>query len=140
MVFEESKPDILSLVAEHSGSIVGHVALSPVTFDLINNLRGYILAPLGVKSGYQKKGIGSRLVEAGKEKLTEMEVHLLFVYGDSGYYSRFGFEMKDAEPFIPPYQLQYPFGWQAVVLNTFSEKKNPVSIGCVNALMKPELW
>jgi len=74
------------------------------------------------------------------QQLSGMGVGILFVYGDPGYYSRFGFTVDAAERYIPPYKLEYPFGWQGIILGEFSTGKSPVNITCVTALCDPEMW
>ena len=140
LLSEESTPQTISLVAETEGIVVGHAAFSPVIIDNNENVQGYILAPLGVKPDYQKCRIGSKLIEVGIRQLSRMEVDILFVYGDPEYYSRFGFRVDTAECYIPPYKLQYPFGWQAIALNEFSTGKSPGKIACVTSLCDPALW
>ena len=140
LLAEESTPQTISLVAETEGIVVGHVAFSPVTIDNNENFQGYILAPLGVKPDYQKCRIGSDLIESGMQQLSGMGVGALFVYGDPGYYSRFGFSVDAAECYIPPYKLEYPFGWQGIALNGFSPGKSSINIACVPTLSDPALW
>jgi len=140
LLTEESTPQTISLVAETEGIIVGHVAFSPVAIDNNEGIQGYILAPLGVRPDHQKCRIGSKLIGSGMQQLSISGVDILFVYGDPGYYSKFGFSVDAAECYIPPYKLQYPFGWQAVVLNEFSTGKSPGQIACVTSLCDPALW
>ncbi len=140
LLSEETTPQTISLVAETDGTVVGHVAFSPMKIDTNENLQGYILAPLGVKPEYQKRRIGSKLIESGMQRLLEMEVNMLFVYGDPKYYSRFGFNADASARYIPPYKLQYPFGWQAVTLNECNIAKSPVKLTCVTSLCDSELW
>ncbi|MEM8723336.1 MAG: N-acetyltransferase [Cyanobacteria bacterium P01_G01_bin.39] len=124
LLFEETTPQTISLVAETGGAVVGHVAFSPVAIDNNENLQGYILAPLGVKSDYQNRGIGSKLIDTGIQRLLNMGVNILFVYGDPKYYSRFGFSADTATLYIPPYKLQYSYGWQAIILNEYQALVN----------------
>ncbi|MDH3762517.1 MAG: N-acetyltransferase [Gammaproteobacteria bacterium] len=140
LLSEKSTPQTISLVAETEGNVVGHVAFSPVTIDNSENLQGYILAPLAVKPGFQKHGIGSKLVKSGMQQLSRMGVDILFVYGDPEYYGRFGFSAAVAEGFIPPYALQYPFGWQGIILNECSTVESPAKIACVTSLCDAALW
>ena len=140
LLFERTTPETLSLVAETGGAVVGHVAFSPVTIGNHENLQGYILAPLGVKPDYQKRRIGSKLIESGMQRLSKTGVNILFVYGDPEYYSKFGFSADVADRYTPPYRLQYPFGWQAVVLNECDIAKSSVRIACVTSLCDPQLW
>ena len=140
LLSEKSTPPIISLVAEIEGTVVGHVTFSPVAVENNKNFLGYILAPLAVKPDYQRRGIGSKLIESGIQQLSGMGVDALFVYGDPKYYSKFGFSMEAAESYIPPYELQYPFGWQVFVLNE-SFNDNPTGkIICVSSLCDPALW
>ena len=140
LLFENTTPKTISLVAKTNNSIVGHVAFSPVKIDNDGNFLGYILAPLGVIPEYQKQGIGSKLVESGIQALLKMRVNILFVYGDPNYYGRFGFNTENAEEFIPQYKLQYPLGWQAIILNEFSVESISGNLVCVASLSDPKLW
>jgi len=140
LLSEETTPQTISLVAETEGAIVGHVAFSPATIDSNENIQGYIMAPLGVTPGYQKRRIGSKLIERGMQQLSNMGVNILFVYGDPKYYSRLGFSADAAARYTPPYRLQYPFGWQAVALNECSIEEAPIKVACVASLCDPELW
>lgn len=137
---EETIPETMALVAEIEGEVVGHIAFSPVTFNSNNKLKGYILAPLGVKPDYQKRGIGSKLIESGIEKLLRKGVNILFVYGDPKYYGKFGFKADTATRYLPPYKLQYPFGWLALVLNEKDAAEHTVKISCVASLRDSALW
>jgi putative acetyltransferase len=140
LLSEKTMPQTISLVAETDGAVVGHAAFSPVIIDNHENLPGYILAPLGVKPDYQKRHIGSKLIEYGMQQLSVKGIHVVFVYGDPTYYSRFGFSADAARQYTAPYKLHYPFGWQAIVLNECDVEKPPVGITCVSSLCDPKLW
>lgn len=140
LLAETTSPQIISLVAETEGAVIGHVAFSPVIIDTDEKCQGYILAPLGVRPEYQKRGIGSELIERGMQKVSGMDVDVLFVYGDPSYYSRFGFSADAAVRYIPPYTLQYPFGWQCITLTELGTGTSPVKISCVTPLSDPRLW
>jgi putative acetyltransferase len=137
---EETNPETISLVAEADGAVVGHVAFSPVTIDNNKGWIGYILAPLGVKPVYQKRQVGSKLIESGIQRLSKMGVNAVFVYGDPKYYGKFGFNADVASGYSPPYELQYPSGWQAIALNEDLFAGSAVKISCVVPLSDPELW
>ena len=92
LLTEVMSSDTIALVAEIDGAVVGHIAFSPVTVDNNEKWKGYILAPLGVKPEYQKRLIGSKLIESGIERLTKKGVNAIFVYGDPEYYGKFGFK------------------------------------------------
>ncbi len=140
LLLEETTPQTISLVAEIEGAVVGHVAFSPVTMDSQENVQGYILAPIAVKPEYQKRRIGSTLIEHGMQQLLTIGVHILFVYGDQTFYGRFGFRADVAGRYTPPYKLHYPYGWQAIALNKCRLEQSPVKIACVTSLCDPTLW
>jgi putative acetyltransferase len=88
-----------SLVAEEEGGIAGHIAFSPVTIG--ESLQGwYGLGPVAVSLARQKRGIGSRLINEGLERLRRIGSAGCVLAGDPAYYSRFGFRNHP--------QLTYP--------------------------------
>ena len=140
LLSEEAAPPVISLVAEADDLVVAHVAFSPVRLRETQEFIGYILAPLAVSPDHQKRGIGSCLIKSGIERLAETRPDLLFVYGDPGFYGRFGFKVDLAECYRPPYPLQYPFGWQALALRHFEARRSAASLSCVSSLGIPALW
>src|SRR5712691_8475889 len=57
---------VVSLVAESDGQIVGHIIFSPVSIEPTGTAAvGMGLAPVAVLPTHQRRGIGSRLIEAG---------------------------------------------------------------------------
>lgn len=90
----ESCADLVSFVAVDGDRIVGHVLFSPVTVD--DGPSGMCLAPLAVLPEYQRRGIGSALVERGLEALRGRRCPFVIVYGHPAYYPRFGFERASA--------------------------------------------
>ena len=137
---ETTTPSIKSLVAEVDNQKIGYVSFSPIFLKSDSSISGYILAPLAVVPKHQKKGIGSNLIKSGIDMLTENGVGAILVYGDPDYYRRFGFKAEIGLSFVPPYSLQYPFGWMGMMLNETSIPEQPLQFDCVAALSKPELW
>ena len=82
---------IVSLVAEESGEVVGHIMFSPVSLSGFASLNAFGLAPMAVAPEYQGKGIGSALVRAGLEQCKLLGFTAVVVLGHSDYYPRFGF-------------------------------------------------
>ena len=82
----------ISLVAVQDGRLVGHVALSPVTITSSTaTIEALGLAPMAVLPAYQRRGIGSHLVEAGLNACHQTPCGLVVVLGHPHYYPRFGF-------------------------------------------------
>jgi putative acetyltransferase len=95
--------DGLSLVAEDDLQIVGHVMFTRSLLDAPRRLVDVqVLSPLGVMPEHQNRGIGSALVRYGLEALAEQSVPLVFLEGDPGYYSRFGFVPGGDQGFRKP--------------------------------------
>jgi putative acetyltransferase len=140
LLSEDTDPETISLLAEVDGSAAGHVVFSPVMVDNDGVGKAYILAPLAVKPQLQNRGIGSALIGSGVKHLAEMGVSILFVYGDPKYYGRFGFDAGIASAYAPPYELQYPFGWQAKVVCGDGDAISGGKLSCVAPLSRPELW
>lgn len=139
LLHERSSVKIISLVAIDDDEIIGHVAFSPVFVDGADEHFGYILAPLAVLPGQQNKRVGSALVRDGLDKVSSSGADIVFVYGDPGYYSRFGFNTDLAKGFSPPYTLKYSEGWLALRTSP-TDIPEGGSLRCVESLNDAELW
>jgi putative acetyltransferase len=102
----------ISLVAAAGSEIVGHIMLS----GMVAPFRALGLAPLSVVPERQQKGIGRSLVEEGFKRAREQGWEAVFVLGDPGYYTRFGFRLDLAQGFSSPYTgphfMALPLGLQ----------------------------
>jgi putative acetyltransferase len=137
---EESDPQTVSLVAAAADEVLGHVAFSPVHADGRTHCVGYILAPLAVKPRWQRRGIGTKLVESGLAALTAKGIQRFLVYGDPRYYGRFGFHAEAASRFVPPYPLKFPSGWLGLPGSQDDAAEQTVHLACVEPLRNPALW
>lgn len=81
---------LVSLVAEVNGKMVGHVAVSPVAIS-DNSENWYGLGPISVIPGYQRKGVGSKLMQAAIEALRTTGASGCVLLGNPNFYHRFGF-------------------------------------------------
>jgi len=96
---------LLELVAEKDGRIVGHVLFSRLLVDPDGTpFDAVALAPLAVDPDYQGQGVGSALVRRGHEMLRARGEKLSVVVGDPAYYGRFGYAHAGAEKFESDYQ------------------------------------
>ena len=106
----------LSLVAEVDGSVIGHVAVSPITIsDGASGWHG--LGPISVVPACQKRGVGSRLVREALRVLRESGAAGCVVLGEPDFYGRFGFRNEPGLilPNIPPEYFQaITFGATAI--------------------------
>ncbi|MHC4212539.1 MAG: GNAT family N-acetyltransferase [Planctomycetota bacterium] len=82
----------LSMVAEDKGKILGHILFTNVAIR--NNEAEFTalgIGPMAVLPQYQRKGIGSGLMEAAIEKCRELGHEIVVVLGHPEFYPRFGF-------------------------------------------------
>ena len=82
----------ISLVAVQDGRLFGHIAFSPVTItSSTGTMEALGLAPMAVLPAYQRRGIGSKLMEAGLTVCHHTPYGVVVVLGHPHYYPRFGF-------------------------------------------------
>ena len=107
--------EVLSLVAEEAGEVVGHAMVSRALLDAPLRLVDVaVLSPLAVAPEQQRRGLGRALVERGLEDLDRRGVPLVFLEGDPRYYSRLGFLPASGLGFRKP-SLRIPDGAFQVV-------------------------
>lgn len=90
-----------SLVAELGTAMVGHVVFA----------RGWVgqdtpvvtVGPVGVLPDHQRVGVGSAMMRMGIDCCRDDGEAALFLLGDPCYYSRFGFSVAAAAPYVSPY-------------------------------------
>jgi putative acetyltransferase len=80
----------LSLVAEIDSRVIGHLAFSPVTLS-DGTPNWYGLGPVSVLPKYQRKGIGTKLIEEGLSRLRGLNARGCCLVGHPEYYRKFGF-------------------------------------------------
>ena len=86
-----------SLLAEDDGSVVGHVAVSPVT--VASGPTGAGIGPVAVLAPQRRRGIAAELVRAALRACPGAGFGGAVVLGDPAYYARFGF--RPAREFGP---------------------------------------
>jgi putative acetyltransferase len=90
---------VISLIAADGTRILGHILFSKLNAPI----RTLALAPVAVHPDFQRQGIGSALIRKGLERAYRDSWEAVFVLGDPGYYSRFGFSADAAEGYVAPY-------------------------------------
>lgn len=97
----------VSLVADDSGAVIGHVAVSPVTISG-GTVGWFGLGPISVAPAYQGLGVGTQLMEQAIAELRVIGASGCVLLGEPGYYSRFGFKAEPSLvlPEVPPEYFQ----------------------------------
>ena len=92
---------LLEMVAEADGAVSGHILFSRLWAD--NGHLYAALAPMAVRPGVQRSGIGSELVRGGLGMAREFGALGVLVLGHQDYYPRFGFSADLATAVRSPY-------------------------------------
>ena len=92
----------LSLVAVMDNKIVGYILFTKIKIGKQEELA---LAPLGVLPEYQKKGIGSVLIQEGHKKAKELGYHYSVVLGSDKYYPKFGYIPAKEYGIVAPFDV-----------------------------------
>lgn len=83
----------LALVAEEKGEIIGHIMLTKLCVQTSEgDKEALLLAPISVKLENRGKGVGKTLIKKSLERAKELGYKAVFLAGNPGYYSRFGFQ------------------------------------------------
>ena len=85
---------VMHLVAREDDKIVGSVQLRRVVLEGVGSLNEQkvaFLGPLVTDTYYQGMGLGSNLMDYGLSLLQKKGYRVVFLVGDTPYYSRFGF-------------------------------------------------
>jgi putative acetyltransferase len=106
-------PRVVSLAATAGQEFVGHVMLTPCRVGGAPGEVG-LLAPLGVRPEWKRRGIGRALVGAAIAAARDAGMRRVLVLGDPAHYGRFGFAPEAA--ILPPYALPPGFAgaWQSL--------------------------
>jgi len=98
----------LSLVAEQEGSIAGHILFTKIQIvsESGETHESLALAPMAVRPGFQKQGIGAALIRHGLKAAKALGYASVIVLGHAEYYPKFGFvpasKWKITSPFEVP--------------------------------------
>jgi predicted N-acetyltransferase YhbS len=143
LLVDDTASPHLSLVAIDKGDPVGHVLFTRARLTGPEEpLSIQLLAPLAVRPEAQKRGVGTRLIEAGLTELKQAGVALVFVLGHPGYYPRCGFTPAGVLGFEAPYPIpeKNAAAWMVLDLTGTLFGKVSGRVRCAEALDRPEYW
>lgn len=98
----------LELVAEaEGGRLVGHILFSPIAIAGDDGIAyaAIALAPMAVLPGFQRQGIGGKLIRAGLGRVETAGHGAVIVLGHASYYPQFGFSKADRWNIRAPWQV-----------------------------------
>jgi len=100
---------LVSLVAEVDGKVVGHILFSPVSIEGNTAFRGAGMAPLPVLPAFQRRGVGTRLTQAGLAACRAAGLPFVVVLGEPDFYRRLEFQKASARGLRNDYGVDDPF-------------------------------
>lgn len=109
----------LSLVAESSEGLIGHILFSLIMIETETRLLPTLgLAPMAVLPNFQNQGVGSALVREGLSRAEQQGFKHVFVLGHPNFYPKFGFKPSR------PMGVEAPFSVPDDVFMAYEIKKN----------------
>ena len=100
----------------------------------------WLLAPVGVRTDRQGKGIGQALLRHGLDAMAAAGAEAAVTYGDPAYYGQVGFRPVSEADVPPPYPLSMPQGWQLCPLSGQEVEPLKGNSRCAPAFDDPALW
>lgn len=141
---DQTAEPMVSLLAFLDGEAVGHVLFTKAVFEgCEDSPMMHILAPLAVKPGFQRQGIGGLLIEEGLRLLQECGSGLVFVLGHKEYYPRYGFTPCAARlGYAAPYTIpeEYEACWMVLPLGKSGFGAGRGQVKCCDVLNRHEHW
>jgi putative acetyltransferase len=97
----------LSLVATLGDKVVGHILFTKIKIRNDHGIEydSLALAPMAVKPGLQRQGVGGQLINYGLAKARELGYKSVIVVGHEHYYPRFGFVPAEKWNIKPPFDV-----------------------------------
>lgn len=112
----------LSIVIEVEEEIIGYCLFTKGKIRNDNEeFKTLVLAPLAVLPEYQRRGIGSKLIDEGIKRAKKLGYESIVVLGHQEYYSRFGFEKSS------DYGIKAPFEVPEEALMVLELKENSLN-------------
>jgi len=95
---------LVELVEAEGLGLSAHILYSRLLIERAGEtLEAAALAPVSVLPGFQRKGLGKALIEAGNARCAALGLPAIIVLGSPDYYPRFGFSPAAAESLHAPF-------------------------------------
>ena len=133
------REDSIAISVEEGCKIIGNVIFSPFILEEYPEKKFFLLAPLGVLSEYQRKGVGKKLIEESIGYLKSLGGEAIFVLGDPNYYPLRGFKLTTIKT---PYSeiMRLPEAWMALEIEEGALKGLHGNSVASKPIMKPMFW
>ncbi|MFT3903669.1 MAG: N-acetyltransferase [Niabella sp.] len=83
----------LSLVVETEGKVIGYILLTKIKIkNGKETFTSLALAPVAVLPEYQKRGIGTALIQYAHQQAMTLGFHSVVLLGHENYYPKFGYK------------------------------------------------
>lgn len=139
LLAETPMEDIRVFCAEADGHVLGAAIFTRLTYPDDPHVV-FLLSPMAVAPGRQRRGLGQALLSHALEALRSEGVQIVITYGDPDYYGRVGFVPITEGQARPPLPLSLPHGW---IGRPLTDERMPVLQGpstCVPALNRSDVW
>jgi putative acetyltransferase len=107
----------LDLVIEVDGKIIGNIMYTKffIMDDKKNKIETVTFGPVSIDKNYQRQGYGSKLIIESIQKVKDMGVSAIIIYGNPGNYVKFGF-VGSKKYLITNGNGRYPCGLLVLVI------------------------
>ena len=133
-----AEEELYGFVVKENNKTIGCIFFSLLTFEI--DITAFILSPVAIHTDFQKQGLGQKLINYGISYLKDMDVELVFTYGDPEFYGKVGFKTISEDIAKAPFKLTYPFGWLCQSLVDRDIEPIEGNSHCVPALNNPQYW
>lgn len=139
LLADTPRNDIRIFCAEDEGTIIGAVIFTRLIYPADPRIV-FLLSPMAVASGRQRKGVGQALLSHALQALRSEGVQIAVTYGDLNFYGRVGFRRITEDQARAPLPLSFPHGWIGLSLtaNQMPSLQGPST--CVSALRRSDVW
>jgi len=107
-LLSRTAPDDIHVVfADDGAGLAAALVFSRLSFSA-DARTVFLMAPVAVIPAHQARGVGKQMIAHGLEMLRQEGVHVVFTYGDPGYYERTGFAPVSEAFAAAPFPLEHP--------------------------------
>lgn len=130
--------NVICFAASEKGLILGSIFFTKLIYE--SKSKVFMLAPVAVSTAYQKRGIGTKIINYGLQQIKSYGADVVVTYGDPAYYSKVGFSPLPESRLRAPKKLSMPFGWLGQSLSEHEIPSIPGRPDCVEPFNHEKYW